>query len=254
MFNNETNYLDQHFLIDEETIKYFIGICNLSKDDIVLEIGPGKGVLTKLIAPKVKKLYVIEKDVRLIDELKLINNVEVICDDAIKCEYPKINKIITSLPYSIIEPFIYKLINVEFNELYMIMGKKYIDSVINYEISNLSLLTNVFFDSIKYKDISKKCFYPMPRVMSGIIKLSHKKVYTKLEQVFKTIYLLNDKKTKNAIMESLIICNSITKKEAKSIICSLSLSDEILNKEFKLLSNNELKIVYEKLKDDLDLF
>ena len=59
MFVNNPNELDQHFLIDKDIINSFINTCNLSEDDIVLEIGPGIGTLTKLIAPKVKKLYVI---------------------------------------------------------------------------------------------------------------------------------------------------------------------------------------------------
>lgn len=250
-FKNDTNYLDQHFLKDSKIIDKFINICDLSKDDIVLEIGPGDGTLTKLIAPKVKKMYVIEKDERLIDNLKKINNVEVIYGDAIKIEYPKITKIITSLPYSIIEPFIYKLRNIEFKELYMIMGKKYIDSVLNYNIDNLSLLTNVFFESVQYFDIPKKAFIPMPRVLSSIIKLSPKIGYTELELLLKNMYLMDDKKTKNALMESLININNITKKEAKNIINNLNIDGSILNKEFRLLNNNEIKTVYYKLKEML---
>ena len=61
MFVNNPNELDQHFLIDKDIINSFINICNLSEDDIVLEIGPGIGTLTKLIAPKVKKLYVLKR-------------------------------------------------------------------------------------------------------------------------------------------------------------------------------------------------
>ena len=57
-FLNDSDLLDQHFLINEKYIKDFIKICNLQKDDIVLEVGPGVGTLTKLIAPKVKKMYV----------------------------------------------------------------------------------------------------------------------------------------------------------------------------------------------------
>ena len=130
-FNNNTEYLDQHFLINEDIINKFIDICNLFKEDIVLEIGPGKGVLTKIISSKVKKLYVIEKDIRLKKYLDKIDNIEVIYDSCLDVDFPKVDKIITSLPYSIIEPFIYKLINTDFKELYMIIGKSYVDNVLN---------------------------------------------------------------------------------------------------------------------------
>ena len=121
MFKNNPDELDQHFLIDKDVINNFIKVCNLSKDDVVLEIGPGNGTLTKLIAPKVKKLYVIEKDIRLKKYLDKIDNIEVIYDSCLDVDFPKVDKIITSLPYSIIEPFIYKLINTDFKELYMII-------------------------------------------------------------------------------------------------------------------------------------
>ena len=85
-FKNNTDNLDQHFLVSEKVINKFIEISNLTKNDICLEIGPGKGILTKIIAPKVKKLTVIEKDERLEEYLKEIPNINIIIGDAIKEE------------------------------------------------------------------------------------------------------------------------------------------------------------------------
>ena len=82
VFKNDSDYLDQHFLMDEDIIKKFIKICDLNSNDVVLEIGPGKGTLTKLVASKVKKVYAIEKDVRLKEYLDKIDNLEVIYADA----------------------------------------------------------------------------------------------------------------------------------------------------------------------------
>jgi len=73
MFQNDSNYLDQHFLIDDVIINKFIKICNLNNDDTVVEIGPGKGVLTKKIIPQVKSLTLIEKDTRLKEYLDKLN-------------------------------------------------------------------------------------------------------------------------------------------------------------------------------------
>ena len=246
-FNNNTEYLDQHFLINEDIINKFIDICNLSKEDIVLEIGPGKGVLTKIISSKVKKLYVIEKDIRLKKYLDKIDNIEVIYDSCLDVDYPKVDKIITSLPYSIIEPFIYKLTYTDFKELYMIMGKSYVDNVLNKEINNLSLLTNTFFDVEKYIDIKPNDFYPAPRVYSSVVKLTHKKELTNIDKIFQNMYKLDDKLIKNALLESLIIVNNWTKREAKEYINNLNLSNEILNTRFKLIDNDSLKDLYTKI-------
>ena len=172
MFKNNPDELDQHFLIDKDVIYNFIRVCNLNNDDVVLEIGPGVGTLTKLIAPKVKKLYVIEKDIRLKPYLDKINNIDIIYGSCLDVPFPKVDKIITSLPYSIIEPFIYKVIHEDFNELYMIMGKNYCDNVINNKITNLSLLTNIYFDAYKYFDIYPDSFNPKPRVVSSLVKLT----------------------------------------------------------------------------------
>lgn len=246
-FNNNTEYLDQHFLINDDIINKFINICNLSKEDIVLEIGPGKGVLTKIISSKVKKLYVIEKDIRLKKYLDEIDNIEVIYDSCLDVEIPKVDKIITSLPYSIIEPFIYKLTNTDFKELYMIMGKSYVDNVLNKEINNLSLLTNTFFDIEKYMDIKPNDFYPAPKVYSSIIKLTHKSNLTRVDRIFQNMYKLDDKLIKNALLESFIKVNNCTKREAKEYINNLNISNEILNTRFKLIDNKSLKDLYTKI-------
>ena len=58
-FKNETDRFDQHFLVEQSVIDKFISEAKLKNSDIVVEIGPGKGVITEKIAAKVKKLYVI---------------------------------------------------------------------------------------------------------------------------------------------------------------------------------------------------
>lgn len=246
-FKNNTDNLDQHFLVSETVINKFIEASNLTKKDICLEIGPGKGILTKIIAPKVKKLTVIEKDERLEEYLKEIPNINIIIGDAIKESWPKVNKIITSIPYSIIEPFIKKLTKENFDELIMMMGKNYCMSAIDKKITYLSLMTNVFFNIEKIIDVPKEAFNPSPRVTSCLVRLTPKKELTKIEELFQNIYNLDHKKCKNAIIESLIIRDNLTQKEAKEIINSLNINENILNKPFFLIKNEELETLYNKL-------
>ena len=246
-FKNNTDNLDQHFLVSEAVINKFIEISNLTKNDICLEIGPGKGILTKVIAPKVKKLTVIEKDERLEEYLKEIPNINIIIGDAIKESWPKVNKIITSIPYSIIEPFIKKLTKENFDELIMMMGKNYCMNAIDKKITYLSLMTNVFFNIEKIIDVPKEAFNPSPRVTSCLVRLTPKKELTKIEELFQNIYNLDHKKCKNAIIESLIIRDNLTQKEAKEIVNSLNIDETILNKPFSLIKNEELETLYNKL-------
>ena len=87
-FSLDPDHFDQHFLVDNNIINKFIDISNLNMNDIVVEVGPGNGVLTSLIAKKVKKLYCIELDIRLkayLDKICSENkNVEVIYNSVLE--------------------------------------------------------------------------------------------------------------------------------------------------------------------------
>lgn len=252
MFENNTDKFDQHFLIDKYTIETFIKEANLSKEDVVVEIGPGKGQITSLIAPRVKKLVCIELDKRLEQYLKKIQNkyknIDIIYGNVLEEYIPECNKIVTSLPYSIIEPFINKLLKCKFDEIIMIIGKKYADAVVNNELSKLSLLTNCYFKTKYIMDIPPEYFNPSPRVMSAMIKLIPIKENQIVDfniLVFRFLFYYRDKKVKNALIESLIRSfeiknNPITKKTSKDIISSFELEEELLNKLFSTCSNNEL--------------
>lgn len=246
-FLNDSNYLDQHFLTDQSVINLFIKSCNLSSSNIVVEVGPGKGTLTKLICPNVKSLTAIELDTRLKPYLDKIDNLKVIYGSVLDVDIPKCDKIITALPYSIIEPFIYKLVKTDFKELYMIMGSTYIDNVINNEINNLSLLTNTYFNTKVLFKVLPDSFNPKPKTLSYAVKITPKKDFKGLDLIIKYLYELDNKKIKNSLKEALIALKGLTQKEAKSIIDNLNINNKILEKSFTSINNQELKDLYSKL-------
>lgn len=241
MFENDTNYLDQHFLIDEEIINKYLSYPHFTKNDVVLEIGPGKGTLTKLIAPKVGKLYCVELDTRLKPYLKTIPNIDIIWGNILDVEIPKINKIITSLPYSIIEPFIYKMIRTDFDELYMLMGSNFILNTINKKISKLSVITNAFFKVELLLEVPPASFDIPPRVDSYIVKMTKKLPDDRKYKIYRELFFLDDKKIKNGLMEALIKIDNITKRQAKAKIISLNIPEAILENKFSVLSNEDLQ-------------
>ncbi|MFH0806100.1 MAG: rRNA adenine dimethyltransferase family protein, partial [Patescibacteria group bacterium] len=77
--------MGQNFLINENTLKKIIKAANLNKNDTVLEVGPGLGILTKELAEKAKKVMTIEKDEKIVEalreELEEYKNIEIICGD-----------------------------------------------------------------------------------------------------------------------------------------------------------------------------
>lgn len=260
-FINDTDYYDQHFLIDRAVLNDFIDACELSVEQNIVEIGPGKGVITELLARKAKHVTCIELDLGLecfINVLKeKYNNIDVIYGNALNVYIPPCDKIISALPYSITEPFIEKLLKCDFKESILIVGKRFADNVCNKNITKLSLLTNSFFDVEKIRDIEPSCFEPAPRVMSSIIKLKPVKrddlKYSFKRFVFREMFYNRERKLKNNLMESLIEFSKLhdkklTKKESKKIIKSYNIPEVTLNKQMENLSNEEYKLVYELLK------
>ena len=251
MFKNNTDNLDQHFLVDKDVINNFIKLCNLNKEDFIVEVGPGKGIITEKLCEKARKVIAIELDTTLkpfLDKLEnKYNNLEVIYGNILDEYIPKCDKIVTALPYSIIEPFINKLIKCEFNELYMIMGMNYIKSI-NEKDNKLSLLTRSYFNVEVLGEIEPNSFEPKPRVMSGIIKLT-KKELNQNDNLYlvRELFYYRDKLLKNALKESVIKKYGCTQKEALSKIENLNIKEELMHKKFEDFSNKDIEYLLEVL-------
>lgn len=245
MFENDTNFLDQHFLVDENIIKTFIDSCEITKDDIVLEVGPGKGVLTKYLSKQAKKLLVVEKDARLLPFLK---DYDVTYRDVLHYDIPDVNKIVTSLPYSITEPFLYKLLDVNFDKLIMMCGKNFVD---NLESNNtkLSIMCNLYFNYTKICDVKPDSFNPKPKVMSSLITMTKKDAdkLSKKDKIVRLLYKYRYMKVKNALKEILIKLDNLTQRQAKDIIKTYNINEDISNKLFDELSNSEVVELYKQI-------
>ena len=255
MFENDTDYLDQHFLIDEKIINDFVNYAMINKDDEVIEIGPGKGNITKLLLDKAKKVTVIEKDERLIPYLlelkKKHSNLEIIHGNVLDTYIPDCDKIVTSLPYSIIEPFINKIIKCKFKTLTMIMGSNYIEEVMNKSNNKLSLLTNSFFNVEKLEDIEPSSFEPSPKTLSGIIKLSPlklDKIKDKNKYIIRQLFFYRNMKIKNALKEAIISYENCTQKAAKEKISKLNIEEFILEDKMETISNSNLEKLIDYIK------
>lgn len=176
--------LGQNFLIDENVAEKEIRYISPDRNDIILEIGPGKGILTKILSEKVKQVIAIEIDSQLVNNLKswLPNNVILINEDVLKIDfhaYSIFNKIVSNLPFQISSPVTFKILKYPFSIAVLIYQKDFAERMIaepgskNY--SRLSV-------GIQYKThcriletISKESFYPVPKVDSCIVELIPRK-------------------------------------------------------------------------------
>ena len=88
--------LGQNFITDENFLKKLSSLIITDSDSLIIEIGPGKGALTKELIKKIKKISVIEKDDRLIDDLKIFSkefkNLKVVHQDALTIDFNKFIK------------------------------------------------------------------------------------------------------------------------------------------------------------------
>ena len=238
MFKNDTNFLDQHFLVDDKVIKIFIDSCDVNKDDIVLEVGPGKGILTKYLNELSSKLIVVEKDIRLLPFLKDYN---VVYRDVLYYDIPSVNKIVTSLPYSITEPFMYKVLDVKFDKLIMMVGKTFADNLDKND-TKLAIMCNSYFDHKRICDVKPDSFDPKPKVMSSLITMTIKDetALTKKEMIVRMLFKYRYMKVKNALKEILMKLDNLTQRQAKEIVNTYNINETTANKLFDELSNKEV--------------
>jgi len=198
-------HLGQNFLINKDILSEIIKAADLNKNDTVLEIGPGLGILTKELAKKVKKVIAIEKDEKLVKilkkELSHLKDVEIVEGDILKSNIQylvsnKYYKVVANLPYYITSPVIRKFLE-EGNpppsakvstfvktsadrsggrpKLMVLMVQKEVAERICAKPPDMSLLSVAvqFYSQAKIvKIVKKECFWPRPKVDSAIIKLT----------------------------------------------------------------------------------
>ena len=182
--------LGQNFLVDEKVLRKIIEAAELSKNDIVLEIGPGIGNLTVKLAKRVKKVVAVEKDQRMIEilkeTLKDFKNVKIIKADILKFSpkiynlKSKIYKVVANIPYYLTSPLIRKFVEtVEVKpQLLVLMVQKEVAQRICTKPPDMSILAvsvQFYAKAEIISFVSKKSFWPQPTVDSAIIKIIPRK-------------------------------------------------------------------------------
>jgi 16S rRNA (adenine1518-N6/adenine1519-N6)-dimethyltransferase len=176
----------QNFLISKSVLKKIVEASEISKKDIVLEIGPGIGNLTTELAKKAKKVVAVEKDKRIVEilkeNLKDFKNVKIIQADILKIEPKNYNlktyKIVANIPYYLTSRLIRKFLE-ERNKPKMIvlMVQKEVAQRICAKPPRMNLLAVSVQFYAKPKIlfyVTKDRFWPRPKVDSAIIKITPK--------------------------------------------------------------------------------
>ena len=182
--------LGQNFLKDEAVLDRIIKTANLSKEDVVVEIGPGQGALTEKLAQVCGKVIAIEIDERLIEVLhtKLVDNenIEIIAGDILKINLPELissyglqdasYKVVANLPYYITSPIIRLLLETKYppTEMVVMVQKEVAERIVAKKGATSILAVSVqYYAKAEFLfTVFKESFEPMPKVDSAIIRVT----------------------------------------------------------------------------------
>ena len=257
--------LGQNYLIDRNKRDQIIEFGNITKDDVILEIGTGIGTLTIELAKKAKRVIAIEQDSKISEILakrlktEKIDNVELINDDALKVDFPPFNKIISNLPYQISSPITFKFLDYDF-DLAILMCQKEFAQRMNGEVgsknySRLSAMLYFKCDVEILSDVSCESFIPKPQIDSSVVRLTPKenkipddefRTYSKFTRA---LFQHRNKKIKNALIDSRHIIGNVDKKVLKKRLNGIE--DEMiidyLKKRVVVLTPEEILFISQNL-------
>ena len=180
--------LGQHFLKDPNTAR--IVAEGVTSDDVVLEIGPGRGFLTTFLAERAKQVHAVEFDADLLVALQNTiqdhQNIQIHPGDALSFDYdsldPSPNKLVANLPYNIASPLILKLleerqcINVMRFMVQYEVARRMVAEIGTKDYAAYAVLVQLFATVSLVHKVSPQVFYPPPRVHSAVVEMKRREV------------------------------------------------------------------------------
>ena len=245
--------LGQNFLINSEVVEKIIESSELSTDDLVIEIGPGLGTLTKYLLEKAGKVICIELDTRMVKILKnrfaSRDNFEIINEDVLKVDLNKIIKenkstgkiknvkIVANLPYYITTPIIMRLLEeqLDIKSITVMIQKEVAERLIEIPGGkNTGAITHTVYyycESEKIMEVPNSSFIPEPEVTSEVIKMHLRQTpAVKIENpkvmfmIIKSAFMQRRKTLLNALTNAQVF---ISKQEGIKILKKLNLDENV---------------------------
>ena len=265
--------LGQNFLINNEVVENIINSSEISEEDMVIEIGPGLGTLTKYLLEKSGKVLCIELDNKMIkilqDRFNMYDNFELINADVLKVDLNTIIsenkksgkiknvKIVANLPYYITTPIIMKLLEekLDIKSITVMIQKEVADRLIETPGGkNTGAITHTVYyycESQKIMEVPNSSFIPEPEVTSEVIKLNlRNKPAVDIDNskimfmIIKSAFMQRRKTLLNALTNTKVFVN---KEEGITILKKLNLKDNIRAEELSIKDfANISKIIIER--------
>lgn len=222
--------LGQNFLINPEVIEDILDYAQITKDDIVLEIGPGVGFVTEQLVKYAKKVIAVELDEEAISELRKLdcNNLELIHKDILKTDISELVsnekiKVVANIPYYITSPIIAHLLGeiddlanknrAVINDIILMVQEEVARRIVATEKSSskqyglLTILSQFWADCSIIRLVGRRSFYPAPKVNSALVSLKIRQEpllnlsnYTFFRKVIKSAFAQRRKTLKNCLL------------------------------------------------------
>jgi len=250
--------LGQNFLIDPQIVDRIIESLKLDKQDTVLEIGAGTGILTEKLAQKAKKVTGIEIDRKLCEilegELKKYANLRIFCEDITQISSEErfnqlqFDKVVGNLPYQIASPLLLDLVKKKWIKFMVIMVQREVAERLlsrpgHKKRGVLTVLANYYARVNKIIDVPPQAFIPMPRVGSSLLKIERRKRYQAKNEsnffsIVKAAFSSRRKMLGNALSMKLGIDKELLKKKlARAGVEWKKRAEDLKVKEFVSISN-----------------
>lgn len=252
--------LGQNFLISNEVVEKIINASDIKENDMVIEIGPGLGTLSKFLLQKAKKVLCVELDKKMIkilnDRFSDYNNFELINEDILKVNLKKIIednkkteqianvKIVANLPYYITTPIIMKLLEekLDIESITVMIQKEVADRLIEIpggkNTGAITYTVYYYCESEKIIEVPNNSFIPEPDVTSEVIKMNLRKepaVKTQepkiMFMIIKSAFMQRRKTLLNALTNTKVFIN---KNEGLNILKKLNLNENIRAEELSI--------------------
>ncbi len=166
----------QHFLTDPRVADRAVRHADLRPSDVVLEIGPGLGVLTKRLVERVGHLVAIESDQRFVAYLrKAVPEAEIVHGDALKVPWPAFDVMVSNLPYQISSPLTFRLLETPFDRAVLMyqweFARRMVAAPGTPDYSRLSVGVYVRAACTILERVPRNAFHPQPKVDSALVRL-----------------------------------------------------------------------------------
>ena len=250
--------LGQNFLIDDETVSEIIKAAEIKKEDLIIEIGPGLGTLTKFLLEEAGKVFCIELDTRMIeilnDRFKFYDNFKLINEDVLKVDLQKLIKqekegniknvkIVANLPYYITTPIIMKLLEekLDIDSITVMVQKEVAERLVDIpggkNSGAITYAINYYTKPEKVLEVPNTAFIPSPEVNSSVIKLNvleKPSVSVKNEETLFKIIKLAFMQKRKTLLNALTNGNLGNKEKIEKILRDLGIDLKIRGEKLRL--------------------